>query len=207
MKGIFITVEGPDGCGKSTQIKLLKDYFQHKEYNVVLTREPGGTPISEKIRELILDKENKTMDSKTEALLYAASRAQHVAEVIKPALSNEKIVICDRFIDSSLIYQGIGRNLGIDNIYNLNLFAMEDIIPDITLLFDIDIEVAKNRKEDRGNLDRLESEADNFHSKVFNGYKGLKSLYPNRIKTVDANGSIEEVHNRIINIIEEFLER
>lgn len=207
MKGIFITVEGPDGCGKSTQIKLLKDYLDNKGYDVVLTREPGGTPISEKIRDLILDKKNKAMDSKTEALLYAASRAQHVAQVIKPALLNKKIVICDRFIDSSLIYQGIGRNLGIDNIYNLNLFAIDDVIPDITLLFDIDIEVAKSRKENRGNLDRLESEVDDFHRKVFNGYKGLKKLYKERIKIVDANGSIEDVHKRTTNIIEEFLER
>ena len=206
MKGLFITIEGPDASGKSTQIKLLKDYLQNKGYDIVLTREPGGTKISEKIRSIILDKENKTMNSRTEALLYAASRAQHVEELIKPALKANKIVICDRFVDSSLIYQGIGRNLGIENIYNLNLFAMQDIIPDLTLLLDIDMNKAKKRKENRGNLDRLESEKDVFHEDVFNGYKKLKGLYPKRIKTVKANGNIKQVHEEIINIINAFLE-
>lgn len=206
MKGLFITIEGPDASGKSTQIKLLKDYLQNKGYDIVLTREPGGTKISEKIRSIILDKENKTMNSRTEALLYAASRAQHVEELIKPALKENKIVICDRFVDSSLIYQGIGRNLGMENIYNLNLFAMEDVIPDLTLLLDIDKDKAKKRKEKRGNLDRLESEKDVFHEDVFNGYRKLKDLYPKRIKTVKANGNIKQVHEEIINIIIAFLE-
>ncbi|WP_099191027.1 dTMP kinase [Tepidibacter mesophilus] len=206
MKGLFITIEGPDGSGKSTQIKLLKDYLQNRGHDVVLTREPGGTKISEKIRNIILNNENKIMHSRTEALLYAASRAQHVEELIKPALKENNIVICDRFIDSSLIYQGIGRNLGIENIYNLNLFAMQDVIPDLTLLFDIDMDKAKKRKENRGNLDRLESEKGTFHEDVFNGYKKLKDLYPKRIKQVKANGSINEVHQEIINIIDTFLE-
>ncbi|CAH2215181.1 dTMP kinase [Tepidibacter aestuarii] len=206
MKGLFISIEGPDGSGKSTQIKLLKDYLQNKGYDTVLTREPGGTKISEKIRNIILNKENKSMHSRTEALLYAASRAQHVEELIKPALKENKIVICDRFVDSSLIYQGIGRGLGMENIYNLNLFAMQDVIPDLTLLFDINMDKAKKRKENRGNLDRLESEKDAFHEDVFNGYKKLKELYPKRIKTVRANGSIKQVHQEIINIINNFLE-
>ncbi|SHH50834.1 dTMP kinase [Tepidibacter thalassicus] len=207
MKGLFITIEGPDGSGKSTQIKLLKEYLENKGYDVVLTREPGGTHISEKIRDIILDKENKNMHPKTEALLYAASRAQHVEERIKPALNDGKIVICDRFVDSSIVYQGLGRNLGIKNVYDINLFAMGDIIPDFTLLFDIDMSVAKKRKENRGDLDRLESEEDFFHKQVFKGYKKLKNLYPDRIKVVKADDSIEEVHERIINIIDEFLER
>lgn len=206
MKGLFISIEGPDGSGKSTQIKLLRDYLQNKGYDIVLTREPGGTQISEKIRNIILDKENKSMHSRTEALLYAASRAQHVEEIIKPALKENKIVICDRFVDSSLIYQGIGRGLGIENIYDLNLFAMQDVIPDLTLLFDIDMCRAKKRKENRGNLDRLESEKGTFHKDVFNGYKKLKDLYPKRIKTVRANGSIKQVQEEIINIINDFLE-
>ncbi len=207
MKGVFISIEGPDGCGKSTQIKLLKEYLRKKGYEVVLTREPGGTQISEKIRQIILDKENKNMDPKTEALLYAAARAQHVHEIIKPALLEGKIVISDRFVDSSLIYQGIGRGLGVDTIYNLNLFAMEGILPNVTLLFDIDKDAAKERKENRGNLDRLESELDEFHKKVFEGYKKLKNIYPDRMKVVNANGSIEQVHERIILIIENILER
>ncbi|WP_330665071.1 dTMP kinase [Tepidibacter sp.] len=206
MKGLFISIEGPDGSGKSTQIKLLRDYLQNKGYDIALTREPGGTQISEKIRNIILDKENKSMHSRTEALLYAASRAQHVEEIIKPALKENKIVICDRFVDSSLIYQGIGRGLGIENIYDLNLFAMQDVIPDLTLLFDIDMCRAKKRKENRGNLDRLESEKGTFHEDVFNGYKKLKDLYPKRIKTVRANGSIKQVQEEIINIINDFLE-
>jgi dTMP kinase len=147
LKGLFISIEGPDGSGKSTQIKLLRDYLQNKGYDIALTREPGGTQISEKIRNIILDKENKSMHSRTEALLYAASRAQHVEEIIKPALKENKIVICDRFVDSSLIYQGIGRGLGIENIYDLNLFAMQDVIPDLTLLFDIDMCRAKKEKK------------------------------------------------------------
>jgi dTMP kinase len=207
LKGLFITIEGPDGSGKSTQIKLLKEHLENKGYDVLLTREPGGTNISEKIRNIILDKENKSMHPKTEALLYAASRAQHVEQLIKPALNDGKIVICDRFVDSSLVYQGLGRDLGIDNIYNLNLFAMGDVIPNLTLLFDIDMTVAKKRKENRGNLDRLESEEDFFHKKVFNGYKELKNLYPDRIQLVKADDSIKEVHERIINMIDEFLER
>ncbi|MCT4508622.1 MAG: dTMP kinase [Tepidibacter sp.] len=206
LKGLFISIEGPDGSGKSTQIKLLRDYLQNKGYDIALTREPGGTQISEKIRNIILDKENKSMHSRTEALLYAASRAQHVEEIIKPALKENKIVICDRFVDSSLIYQGIGRGLGIENIYDLNLFAMQDVIPDLTLLFDIDMCRAKKRKENRGNLDRLESEKGTFHEDVFNGYKKLKDLYPKRIKTVRANGSIKQVQEEIINIINDFLE-
>ena len=202
MKGMFISVEGSDGSGKTTQIKLLKEYLENRGYKIITTREPGGTSISEKIREVILDNGNREMDSKTEALLYAASRAQHVAQIIKPALEQGKIVICDRFVDSSLIYQGIGRNLGIETIYELNKFAMGDIIPHVTLLFEIDIDTSQKRKENRGNLDRLDSEKDSFHHKVYEGYKKLKELYPERIRTVDANGSIDDVHKNIIDIVE-----
>ncbi|OPJ55040.1 dTMP kinase [Alkalithermobacter paradoxus] len=207
MKGLFITIEGPDACGKSTQINLLKEYFQNKGYDVVITREPGGTKISEKIRNLILDKENKTMSYKTEALLYAASRSQHVDELIRPSLSNGKIVICDRFVDSSLVYQGIARSLGIENVYNLNLFAMEEVIPDITIFFEIDECEVKRRKNNRRNLDRLESEKDEFHKMVYNGYKTLKGMYPERIKTIDANGTIQQVHQRIIKLVEKVMEK
>ncbi|KXZ40638.1 dTMP kinase [Alkalithermobacter thermoalcaliphilus JW-YL-7 = DSM 7308] len=207
MNGFFITFEGPDACGKSTQINLLKNYFQDKGYDVVVTREPGGTLISEKIRALILDKENKNMSYKTEALLYAASRAQHIDELIKPSLLQGKIVICDRFIDSSLIYQGIGRNLGIDKIYNLNLFAIEDTLPDITIIFQIEEEEIQRRKNRRKNLDRLECEKDEFHKKVYEGYKILKDIYPERIKNVDANGTVKQVHERIIKLIQNAMEK
>lgn len=205
MKGLFITVEGPDGSGKTTQIKALEAYFKQKGYDVVITREPGGTKISEKIREIILDKENKEMDSITEALLYAASRAQHVTEVIKPAVDNGKIVICDRFMDSSIVYQGIGRKLGIRLIENMNKIAVKNYMPDITFLFKLQPEVGIERKANQGNKDRLESENLAFHERVFEGYMMLEKLYPHRIKAIDANKSIEEIHQEMINAIERFL--
>ena len=137
MKGLFITVEGTDGAGKSTQIQLLTDYLKSKGRNVILKREPGGTEISEKIRELILDVNNKEMSDVAEALLYAASRAQLVQQVIKPALVKGEVVICDRFVDSSIVYQGIARGLGKNMVEEINRFAIDGIMPDITLFFDL----------------------------------------------------------------------
>ena len=137
MKGKFITVEGTDGSGKSTQLKLLMDYLGTKNCDVVFTREPGGTEISEKIRDVILDINNKEMTDMTEALLYAAARAQHVQQKIIPAINEGKVVICDRFVDSSIAYQGAARGLGTDNIMQINSFALNGIMPDLTLFFDL----------------------------------------------------------------------
>ena len=206
MGGLFITIEGPDGSGKSTQIKKLAAYLEQKGHGVVVTREPGGTRISEKIREIILDRENIEMDPVTEALLYAASRAQHVAEVIQPAVDSGKTVICDRFVDSSIVYQGIGRGLGIDAVENINRIAVKNILPDITFLFQLCPEVGLERKSEQGEKDRLEQEALDFHQKVFQGYQRLKALYPQRIVVVDASGSIEEIHKDVIFAIEKRIE-
>ena len=198
-KGLFISIEGPDGSGKSTQISLLRKYFEERGTDVVLTREPGGTPISEKIREIILDKNNKEMDAMTEALLYASSRAQHVAEVIKPALEAGKIVICDRFIDSSIAYQGYGRGLG-DCVRVINEYAVRGCMPDVTFLLEMDPKIGKERIS-ADNQDRLEQEKLEFHKKVFDGYMEIEKKF-DRIIGIDAARSIEEISADIIKHIE-----
>ncbi len=205
MKGTFITVEGPDGAGKSTQIKLLTEYLEDKGCSVILTREPGGTNISEIIRNIILDNDNTEMASITEALLYAASRAQHVHEIIIPALNNGKIIICDRFVHSSLVYQGVGRNLGIDKVKHINDFAIQGVKPDITLFLDISPEVALKRKTKSNKGDRLEQEDVSFHRKVYEGYLEIIKMFPNEIDVVDASGSINSIFNRIKLIVDKKL--
>ena len=200
--GMFITLEGSDGSGKTTQIELLKEYFEERGPDVVITREPGGTGISEKIRDIILDKDNTEMVPMTEALLYAASRAQHVAEKIKPALEQGRTVICDRFTDSSIAYQGFGRGLG-DCVRIINEYAVGGIVPDITFLMKMDPKVGKDRiSEDE--QDRLEREKMDFHRKVYDGYIALEKKY-DRIVGIDASGSIEDIHREIVSYIESHL--
>lgn len=201
MKGLFITIEGSDGAGKSTQIELLKKYFKRQDKDIVITREPGGTEISEKIRDIILDNNNTAMADTTEALLYAASRAQHVHQKIIPALKEDKVVICDRFVHSSLVYQGIGRGLGIEEVRAVNDFGIEGIRPDITLFFDISPEVALKRKTKDNKGDRLENEKIDFHQRVYNGYKKLIDKYPEEFNVIDATKSINEMHKDIIKIL------
>lgn len=203
-EGYFISIEGPDGSGKSTQIGLMKEYFIQKGFQVIETREPGGTKISEKIREIILDNDNKEMSAVTEALLYAASRAQHVHEVIKPSILEGKIVICDRYVDSSIVYQGIARGLGVDSVTCINDFAIQGLMPGLTFLFDIDPETALNRKINNGEADRLELEDIKFHKKVYNGYRDI-SKGSNRIKIINASRSVDEIHSDVIKAIEYFL--
>lgn len=205
MKGLFITVEGTDGAGKSTQIQLLTDYLKSKGRNVILKREPGGTDISEKIRELILDVNNKEMSDVAEALLYAASRAQLVHQVIKPALDKGEVVICDRFVDSSIVYQGIARGLGKNMVEEINRFAIDGIMPDITLFFDLSPEIGIIRKMQDQKLDRMESEKLDFHLKVYEGYKTLTNMYSDRIRRIDANMTIEEVHKQVLDAIKDFI--
>lgn len=207
MTGIFITFEGPDGSGKTTQIKLLEKYFKEKGYDILITREPGGTDISEQIRSVILDRKNTKMDRITEALLYAASRAQHVAEVIKPALLEGKAIICDRFVDSSIVYQGIGRNLGIDFVKGINDMATQGIEPDITFLLKISPEAAINRKFSSDECNRLDMEKLEFHNEVYEGYLRLEELYPDRIIGIDAARSVEEICEEIINIVSDKLKK
>ena len=201
MNGKFITVEGTDGAGKSTQIKLLVDYLTGRGLQVVVTREPGGTNISEKIREIILDVENIEMDNVTEAFLYAASRAQHVSEKISPALKEGKVVICDRFVDSSVAYQSYARGLSLNLVEDINFYAVSGIMPDLTLFFDMPPRVGIARKKDMHVLDRIEKEKMDFHEKVYNGYKELLEKYPERIKWIDARKSIDEVHLQVLNVI------
>ena len=204
-QGFFITLEGTDGSGKSTQMKYLKTFFEQRGFDVVLTREPGGTKISEKIRELILDNENTEMTEKSEALLYAAARAQHVAEVIVPALREGKVVLCDRFVDSSIVYQGGGRDIGTQSIENINDFATGGLRPNLTLWFDLPPEEGLKRVASSGNADRLEKEKIQFHQKVYEGYRELKRKYPQRIKAVDGTQSIEEMRREIEGIVIEKL--
>ena len=167
MRGKFITIEGTDGSGKSTQIGLLMDYLNKKGVDVLFTREPGGTPIGEKIREIILDVNNREMAPETEALLYAASRSQHVREKIIPAVEEGKIVVCDRFVDSSLAYQGTARRMGMETIMEMNRAALGGVMPDLTVFFDLSPEKGILRKKNERALDRLEEEKIDFHKRVY----------------------------------------
>ena len=204
---MFITFEGPDGAGKSTIIKLVHKKLLQDGFNIVLTREPGGTPIAEKIRDIILDNSNQALDARTEALLYAASRRQHLVEKIWPALKEGKVVLCDRFLDSSLAYQGGGRNLGVENVLNINLFATENTYPDLTLFFDVSPEVglARVSKDKKRVADRLDNENENFHDKVYKTFKEIVEQNKNRIVVIDASKSIEEVVETTYKIIKERL--
>lgn len=202
MEGIFITMEGPDGSGKSTQIELLKQYLEHKGFDIVIAREPGGTAISEVIRKVILDPAHKEMSHMTELLLYAASRAQLVSQVIEPALLDGKAVICDRFVESSAVYQGIGRGLGVDTVYEVNNYALGDVKPKLTIFMDLDAEDGIKRKKEQAELDRMELEDMTFHRRVVEGYRKLATLYPERIVPIDATMSVEEIHSRIVDEVE-----
>ncbi len=203
-QGIFITLEGPDGSGKSTQIQYLREYFDETGIPCVFTREPGGTSIGEKLRGIILDKDNSEMSSMTEALLYAASRAQHVEELIKPALAAGKVVVCDRFIDSSIAYQGYGRDLG-ESVRIINELAVDGCMPDVTFLLALSPEEGKSRIGGEENQDRLEQEKIEFHNKVYEGYRKLAQMYPQRFVEIDAGGDRESVRREIYAHLERIL--
>ncbi len=192
---MFITLEGPEGSGKTTAVEAAVKKLQEMGYEIVRTREPGGTPIAEQIRNVILDKNNTSMDGRTEALLYAASRRQHLVEKVWPALKEGKIVICDRYLDSSLAYQGGARGLGIEEILNVNLFATENTWPDLTLLFDIKPEIGLariNANADR-EVNRLDLEKIDFHNKVRESFLYLAKRFPDRYVIIDASQSREQV--------------
>ena len=192
---MFITLEGPEGSGKTTAVEAAVNKLIEMGYEIVRTREPGGTPISEEIRNVILDKNNTAMDPRTEALLYAASRRQHLVEKVWPALKEGKIVICDRYLDSSLAYQGGARGLGIEEVLNINLFATENTWPDLTLLFDITPEEGLKRIASNSNreVNRLDLEKLDFHHKVRDSFLLLAKRYPDRFVIIDASKSREEV--------------
>lgn len=204
---MLITFEGPDGSGKSTVIKKVYEKLINDGYPIVLTREPGGTPIAEKIRNVILDNDNTALDARTEALLYAASRRQHLVEKIWPALREGKIVLCDRFLDSSLAYQGGGRHLGIENVLNVNLFATENTYPDLTLFFNISPEEGLKRvsADKKRVADRLDNENENFHHDVYNAFLKVVNDNKNRIVVIDATKSIDEVVDSAYKIIKDRL--
>lgn len=203
MRRMFITIEGPEGSGKTTVAKRVVETLQNEGYKVMYTREPGGVGIAEKIRDIILDVNNTNLDPRSEALLYAASRRQHLVEKVIPALEKGYIVICDRFVDSSLAYQGHARNLGIEEIYDINMFAINGMWPDITILLDIQPEVGlarimKNRQEE---VNRLDLEGLSFHNLVHEGYQIIKEKYANRITLVDGNKSFDEVFDEVYGLI------
>lgn len=192
---MFITLEGPEGSGKTTAVEAAVKKLEEMGYQIVRTREPGGTPISEQIRNVILDKNNTAMDGRTEALLYAASRRQHLVEKVWPAIKEGKIVICDRYLDSSLAYQGGARGLGVEEILNVNLFATENTWPDLTLLFDIKPEVglARINANSQREVNRLDLEKIEFHNKVRETFLSLAKRFPERYVIIDASKSREEV--------------
>jgi dTMP kinase len=204
-KGIFITFEGPDGAGKTTIINMVTEQLE----NVLLTREPGGIDIAEQIRRVILARENTAMDPRTEALLYAAARRQHLMEKVKPALEEGIVVLCDRFVDSSLAYQGHARGLGIDEVLKVNQFAIEDMMPDLTIYFDIEPELGLKRinKNKGREVNRLDLENLDFHHKVREGYAILMERFPNRIVKIDASDTLEKVFEKTIKLVIEKIEQ
>jgi dTMP kinase len=206
LTGKFITFEGPDGSGKSTVIKAVEEFLKSEGYNILTTREPGGIRIAEDIRKVILSKENTMMSGRAEALLYAASRAQHLAEKVQPALSEGKVVLCDRFVDSSLAYQGYGRELGIDEVWNINKFAIGDVLPDLTIFIDIPPHVGLNRvQKSTRKLDRLDLETLEFHEKVYQGYKIIIEKFKDRFVIIDGNNPVETVIEDTLQVIKTYL--
>jgi len=201
--GQFITFEGIEGCGKTTQIRLLATALRHQGHDVIETREPGGCDIADQIRAVLLDAKNNRMTSPTELLLYAAARAQHVAEVIRPALDAGKTVLCDRFCDATLAYQGYGRQLDIDQITTLNAYACQGVRPDTTLLLDLPVEIGLGRARQRNeqhsgpNEDRFEQESLNFHQRIRQAYLQLADNEPQRFLIIDAQGNPQTVAERI----------
>ena len=197
-QGLFITFEGPDGCGKTTQMKLLAEYFTKNGKEVVLTREPGGKGLGEKVREILLNYDGEVSD-RCESFLFLADRAQNIDIIVNPAVKSGKIVLCDRHIDSTVAYQGYGRGLDIERINMLNNLATNGKKPDLTFVFDVDVETSMKRvgKE----KDRMESAGVEFHNRVRQGYLELAKQEPQRIKVIDATKSIEEIHKKVVSLI------
>jgi len=191
---MFITFEGPEGGGKSTQIKMLAEWLRSKGKQVVMTREPGGTPIAEQIRGVIIDVNNTAMVSRTEILLYSAARAQHVEELIRPSLADGKIVLCDRYVDSTYAYQGYGRGLDLVDLQTMTAFATDGLLPDITFLLDLDVEKGLARRMDNEEeMNRLDLEAIDFHQKVRAGYHSLADAEPNRFQLINADRPLQMI--------------
>ena len=206
-KGLFIVFEGGEGSGKSTMIDKVYEWLRECNYDCIKTREPGGISIAEQIRQVILNKENTNMDPRTEALLYTAARRQHLVEKVIPALENGQVVLCDRFLDSSLAYQGFARGIGIDEIYEINKFAIGDCMPDISILFDISPEVGIERinKNSQREVNRLDLESLDFHNKVREGYDIVYKNNKDRMVKINAEEPIDKVFDNVKNIISNLL--
>ena len=203
MRGKFITFEGCDGCGKSTQLKLLSDYLTQNGIEHIFTREPGGGKISESIREILLNGKNAEMTDECEALLYAAARAQHLRDRVEPALAEGKLVVCDRYVDSSLAYQAYARGLGLDFIQKINARALEKYPPDVTVFIDLTPEDAFKRKHGADENDRLEQAGMEFHKRVYEGYKAVEKAYPNRVVAVDGKQTPQQIFAQVLQILKE----
>ena len=200
MRGKFITFEGCEGSGKSTQLKMLSAYLDKAGITYIMTREPGGSPIAEDIRKIILDGKNTAMCDECEAMLYAASRIQHLKEKVIPALEEGKLVICDRYVDSSLAYQGYARGLGLGYVADINKKAFELATPDLTVFLNISPEKAFERKHGADENDRMEKQGLEFHKRVYDGYLSLLEKYP-RICAVESLGTIDEMHKSIVDLL------
>lgn len=202
MGPLFLVVEGMDGAGKSTQIERLAAFLEEAGASPVVTMEPGGTAIGEKIREILLDPANQTMSTRAEALLYAADRAQHVDEVIRPALEEGRVVISDRYLDSSLAYQGLARGLGVEEILRLNTWATGGLMPDLVLLLDVSPELARRRS---GDTDRIEMQDEAFHRRVAQAYWALSRTYPSRFAVIDASAPPDDIAEEVQRRVEPLL--
>lgn len=205
-KGYFITFEGPDGSGKTTVCNAVYQRLKDMGYDVVHTREPGGIEIAEKIRDIILDPQNVMMDAKTEALLYAASRRQHLVEKVIPSIEAGKVVICERFVDSSLAYQGYGRELGFDEVLSINKFAIGDYFPDMTVYLDVDEKIGLERIKDRAFKDRLDQESIDFHHRVNEGYQKVIDVFKDRVSIVDASKPLDSVIEDALSRVKELID-
>ncbi|RKW69822.1 dTMP kinase [Galactobacter caseinivorans] len=201
-RGFFVTFEGGDGSGKSTQTSRLTSSLVSAGRRVVRTREPGGTPMAETLRGLVLDHGHGPVDARTEALLYSTARASHVAQVIRPALQRGDVVVCDRFVDSSLAYQGVGRGLGLEAVAELNRFASGGLVPDLTVLLDVSAEVGRSRRRNGpGQEDRLESEPDDFHESIRQAFLSLAAASPERYVVLDAGRPQEDLAQEILELV------
>ena len=203
VRGKFVTFEGCDGCGKSTQLKMLSEYLTKEKVAHIFTREPGGGKISEAIREILLSGKNMEMTDECEALLYAAARAQHLSDRVEPALAKGELVICDRYVDSSLAYQAYARGLGVDFIGGINAFALKNYLPDVTVFIDLTPEAAFKRKHGADENDRMELAGMAFHQRVYDGYKKLANENPDRFVCVDGNMTPQEIFEEIVLVLKE----
>lgn len=206
-KGIFITVEGGEGAGKTTVVDRIERTLKDWNYQVLRTREPGGVQLAEQIRDILLHTKHIEMDDRTEALLYAAARREHLVKKVVPAIEAGAVVLCDRFIDSSLVYQGYARGIGVEEVRSINKFAVEHHMPDLTLYFDVSPEVGLSRVQNDQVRDwnRLDQETIDFHKKVENGYQSLIETEGDRIRVIDADQSVEDVFHQALSIVEEFI--